>query len=73
MYQLIASPKVFSLAQGYLEKSHTGYEAPFLMFNQVGQTSSPASHLMHPMLTLSAWRLAINTMVAASAAFFFIV
>ncbi|MBS1988331.1 hypothetical protein JST56_05035 [Candidatus Dependentiae bacterium] len=73
MYQLIASSKVFDLVLGYLEKSHTGYAAPFLMFNQVGQSSSPASHTMRSILTLSMWLLAMNTIVAASAAFFFIV
>jgi hypothetical protein len=73
MYQLIASPKVSGLAQGYLEKSHTGYDAHCLMLNQAGQSSYPASHIMRSILTLSTWLLAMNTIVAASAAFFFIV
>lgn len=73
MYQLIASIKVLGLAQGYLEKSHTGYEAPFLMLNQAGKSSSPATHSMRSILTLSMWLLAMNTIVAASAAFFFMV
>lgn len=72
MYKLIAYPKVHSLAQGYVEKSHTGYDAHFLMLNQA-EKSSPASHIMRSILTLSTWLLAMNTIVAASAAFFFIV
>ncbi len=73
MYQLIASPRVCSLAEGYLEKSHYGYDAHFLMLNQAEQYSSPASHVMRSILALSMWLLATITIVAASAAFFFIV
>jgi|GEM_PF-7013053 len=73
MYKLIASNKVFCLVQGYLEKSPIGYDARFMMLNQARSFSSPASHITLSTLALSVWYLFTITIVAASAAFFFIV